>query len=183
MSKYPSLTAGILARKGEAEPTSTPFADQMLTRVGCPAPEIAGLTPMHGHTHVHAEPGLAKHQGLVPPAPKSLDPFGSFGRRVMADTNVSVLPMPALVRDVHPDEEEHAESHCGTCPGPSPEEAGKTYHVNLRLKRMRFVKLKLSAALLRRPVQEIVAEALDNWFDTLPGDVLGDCACLRARGD
>lgn len=94
-------------------------------------------------------------------------------------------------RAVHPalsvvpvlDDEEHADAHCVACPGPSPEEAGKTYHVNLRLKRKRFVKLKLSAALLRRPVQEIVAEALDNWFETLPGDVLGDCACLKARGD
>ncbi len=184
MSKYASLTAGILARKGEAEPTATPFADQMLTRVGCPAPEISGLTPMHGHTHVHAEHGLAKQQGLKPPPPKPLDPFGSFGRRVTSDTNVSVLPMPASVRDVSHDEEEHVvDSHCGTCPGPSLEEAGKTYHVNLRLKRMRFVKLKLSAALLRRPVQDIVAEALDHWFETLPSDVLGDCACLKARCD
>jgi hypothetical protein len=55
--------------------------------------------------------------------------------------------------------------------------------VNLRLKRMRFVKLKLSAALLRRPVQDIVAEALDQWFDTLPTDVLGECACLKAKCD
>jgi hypothetical protein len=95
MSKYASLTAGILARKGEAEPTSTPFADQMLTRVGCPAPEIAGLTPMHGHTHVHAEPGPAKHQGLAPRR-QSRSTRSDRLAVVMADTNVSVLPMPGL---------------------------------------------------------------------------------------
>jgi hypothetical protein len=182
MSKYASLTAGILARKGEAEPTATPFADQLLTRVGCPSPDIGGLTPMIGHLHLHAESGPAKQQGLKPPAPKALDgnvsPFGSIGRRQAPEEWVSVSPAaPLLV------EEEQSDSNCTACPGPSPEEAGKTYHVNLRLKRMRFVKLKLSAALLRRPVQEIVAEALDAWFETLPADVLGDCACLKARGD
>lgn len=181
MTKYAPLTSGILARKGEAEPTATPFADQLLTRVGCPAPEIAGLTPMHGHTYTHAEGGTAKHQGFKPP-PKPFDPaFGSFGRRVMTDTKVSILPTSA--REVCSEEEEHADRHCGTCPGPTADDAGKTYHVNLRLKRMRFVKLKLSAALLRRPVQEIVAEALDDWFEQLPADVLGDCACLKARCD
>lgn len=186
MTKYATLTSGILARKGEAEPTSTPFADQLLTRVGCPAPEIEGLTPMNGHTHVHTESVRPKAQGFKPPPMvRSLDPdtavFGSFGRRAMPDTKVHATPV--LVPAVHDEEEEHADSTCVACPGPTPEEANKTYHVNLRLKRMRFVKLKLSAALLRRPVQDIVAEALDNWFEALPPDVLGDCACLKARCD
>jgi len=191
MSKYASLTAGILARKGEAEPTATPFADQLLTRVGCPAPEIEGLTPMHGYVHAHAESAQPKTQGLKPPPAKPLDPdtavFGSFGRRGAAEVAKSEPPraqaMPALAVVPTHDEDEHSHAQCVACPGPSPEEAGKTYHVNLRLKRMRFVKLKLSAALLRRPVQEIVAEALDHWFETLPPDVLGDCACLKTRCD
>ena len=168
MSKYASLTAGILARKGEAEPTATPFADQLLTRVGAPSPELRGLTAMPGHLHV--EPGFQKQQGLRLPAAKSLVAAESpFGRRPLP-------PPPEPIED-----EEHAESQCAACPGPAPEDAAKSYHVNLRLKRLRFVKLKLSAALLRRPVQEIVAEALDDWFEKLPGDVLGDCACLKAR--
>jgi hypothetical protein len=187
MSKYASLTAGILARKGEAEPTATPFADQLLTRVGCPAPEIEGLTPMHGHVHVHAESAHSKLQGLKPPPAKALDPmaaFGSFGRSNAGDagkceTRSQSSPALAVVAS----HEDDADAHCVACPGPSPEDAGKTYHVNLRLKRMRFIKLKLSAALLRRPVQDVVAEALDQWFDALPPDVLGDCMCLKARGD
>lgn len=195
MSKFASLTAGLLARKGEAEPTATPFADQLLTRVGAPAPDLRALTPMHAAqpVHAHVEEAPAKPQGLKPPpAPKSLDPaaspFGTFGRRhgperkpEPAKAESAKLP-PLTVVTPH-DEEEHADSHCASCPGPSPEEATKTYHVNLRLKRQRFVKLKLSAALLRRPVQELVAEALDQWFDKLPPDVMGDCACLKARGE
>jgi hypothetical protein len=165
MSKYASLNAGILARKGEAAPAATPLADLQLTRVGAPSPDLRGLTAMPGHQHV--EPGYAKHHGVKPPAPTPID-SAVFGRRPVAP--------PEPVED-----EEQTDNHCSACPGPSPEDAAKTYHVNLRLKRMRFVKLKLSAALLRRPVQDIVAEALDDWFEKLPRDVMGDCACLKAR--
>jgi hypothetical protein len=57
----------------------------------------------------------------------------------------------------------------------------KTFHVNLRLKRKRFVRLKLASALLRRPTQDIVSDALDEWFAKLPPDVLGDCECMRGE--
>lgn len=197
MSKFASLTAGLLARKGEAEPTSTPFADQLLTRVGAPASDIRALTPMHGHVHTHAEPGAPhKEAGLkVHAAPKAAPAdtftsvFGTFGKRAVQeaarqDAEAGKPPFaPALSVVTSHEEEEQTDTHCGSCTGPGADDAGKTYHVNLRLKRLRFVKLKLSAALMRRPVQDIVSEALDQWFDKLPGDVMGDCACLRGRGD
>jgi hypothetical protein len=185
MSKFASLTAGLLARKGEAEPTSTPFAEQLLTRVGAPAADIRALTPMPHPVHVHAEPGVAKQVGFKS-VPKSADPvtsiFGMFGRRT-EEPGREIEPfkptlVPAVAPHVH--EGDSAEG-CPSCTGPSQEELAKTYHVNLRLKRQRFIKLKLSAALLRRPVQDIVADALDDWFDKLPPDVLGDCACMKTR--
>jgi hypothetical protein len=197
MSKFASLTAGLLARKGEAEPTATPFAEQLLTRVGSPASDIRALTPMHSHVHTHVEPGAhPKEEGLklhVPAAQSNeafTSVFGTFGRRAVQEANrhqeaeVVKPPAPPMLTLVPPhEEEEHADNSCAACPGPSPEEAAKTYHVNLRLKRLRFVKLKLSAALMRRPVQEIVSEALDQWFEKLPPEVMGDCACLRGRGE
>lgn len=190
MSKFASLTAGLLARKGEAEPTSTPFADQLLTRVGAPSADIRALTPMHGHVHTHAEPGAAaKEQGFklhtAKPADNFAAVFGTFGKRAAQETarrEAQAAKAPPRPLSVVPDEEPGA-NHCGSCEGFGADDAGKTYHVNLRLKRLRFVKLKLAAALLRRPVQEIVSEALDQWFDKLPSDVMGDCACLNARGD
>ncbi|MDZ4870423.1 MAG: hypothetical protein SGI91_24115 [Alphaproteobacteria bacterium] len=197
MSKFASLTAGLLARKGEAEPTSTPFAEQLLTRVGSPASDIRALTPMHSHVHTHVEPGAyPKEEGLklhttAKPNDAYASVFGTFGRRAVLEAQrhqeaeaVVKPPAPPALTLVPPhEEEEHADNSCAACPGPSPEEAAKTFHVNLRLKRQRFVKLKLSAALLRRPVQEIVSEALDQWFEKLPPDVMGDCACLRGRAD
>ena len=176
--KFASLTAGLLARKGEAEPSATPFAEQLLTRVGAPALDLRPMIPKP-----------------LPPRPQPPN-VSVFGRRAPSEfdhPDVQPLPVPPAPIPLHSpslvqvDDEEihevHHEPRCGSCPGPSPEDAHKTYHVNLRLKRKRFIRLKLTAALLRKPVQEIVAEARDAWFDTVPSEIIGDCACLNARGD
>ncbi|MCE9523228.1 MAG: hypothetical protein K8S25_12455, partial [Alphaproteobacteria bacterium] len=157
MSKFASLTAGLLARKGEAEPIATPFADQLLTRVGMPdeAADVRALTPMpRPHVHTHVEPGIVKKPPPAKPLNDSVTSiFGTFGKRsaqeiarARQDSPLDILraPLPAPV--LAHDEEEHTDSHCGTCPGPSAEDGAKTFHVNLRMKRRRFVKLKLSAA-------------------------------------
>lgn len=187
MSKFASLTAGLLARKGEAEPSSTPFADQLLTRVGAPAVD---MRPMIPNTHINKLAHLehqVEHAPAQPVVP--MRPYTVFARRP-----AQVSPMPAVDDPcdppmamplgptslvLHHDEDDAAHARaCASC-SPTTEDATKTFHVNLRLKRGRFVKLKLSAALLRRPVQDIVGEALDAWFDKLPKDVLGDCACMQ----
>ena len=202
MSKFASLTAGLLARKGEAEPSATPFADQLLTRVGAPAvdmrpmiqnapqrpqpahfsPPVFGRRPVHDHEHPHQQ--LLQDEAGVPPAPAPLATPVELPAPAMVPA-IFPVALPKLVHSVDDDHHEVVanESRCGTCPGPSAEEANKTYHVNLRMKRMRFVRLKLTSALMRKPVQEIVNEALDAWFETVPHDVLGDCACLNARSD
>ncbi|MEQ1864356.1 MAG: hypothetical protein ABL996_06850 [Micropepsaceae bacterium] len=188
MSKFASLTAGLLARKGEAEPVVTPFADQLLTRVGSPdaAADIRTLTPMpHPHIHLHVEPGAVKKPPAVKPLCDAGPVFGAFGKRMAEEIARSRRNSPHPAADgLHAhDDEDPVGGNCGTCVEPIAEESGKTFHVNLRMKRPRFVKLKLSAALLRKPVQDIVAEALDAWFERLPPDVLGDCACMKARAD
>lgn len=174
MSKFASLSAGLLARKGEAEPVVTPFADQLLTRA-----------------HAHIEPGAPVKVPMLKSASDGATPiFGAFGRwsaQEIARDREERLPRigkpPASDGVRGHDDEDPAGAHCGVCADPVADEIGKSYHVNLRMKRPRFVKLKLSSALLRKPVQEIVAEALDAWFDKLPPDVLGDCACMKVRGD
>jgi hypothetical protein len=178
--KFASLTAGLLARKGEAEPSATPFAEQLLTRVGAPAVDLRPMIP--------------NQTALKPPSVVANTPV--FGRRPAHDIDhphqepveMPPAPIPLHSPSLHQavDDETHDVHHevrCGSCTGPSPDDAHKTYHVNLRMKRMRFIRLKLTAALLRKPVQEIVSEALDAWFDTVPTDVLGDCACLHSRAD
>ena len=182
--RFASLTAGLLARKGEAEPAATPFADQLLTRVGMPAQEVR-LSPMPQRQSF----GVRQAAPTILPDVPSLytDPLDDRlpGEHavaaaapppapVLAPPPARVLPWRQSVKLVPQDE-----AACGNCP--SPEDAGKVYHVNLRLKRHRFVRLKLSAALLRKPVQEVVSEALDAWFRNLPDDVKGGCACMAGK--
>jgi hypothetical protein len=167
-ARFASLTAGLLARKGEAEPAATPFADQLLTRVGMPAQEVR-LSPMPRHQgfgHRQAAPTI------LPDVPSVYtDPIDELPPPPVLEPVRRIVPLRLAPQPV--------EEACGNCP--SPEDAGKVYHVNLRLKRARFIRLKLSAALLRKPVQEIVSEALDAWFDKMPDDVKGGCACLAGR--
>jgi hypothetical protein len=216
--RFASLTAGLLARKGEAEPAATPFADQLLTRVGMPAVET-GLAPMRRASSHHLTPIAAAAKFLG-------DGLAAFGKR---DASPAYPPdVPSFFTDPPDDEfppppalipkpELRASSFAGDdgvqfvahakepAPGtrahlravsstdtvcktsgsncPAVDEGSKVYHVNLRLKRARYVRLKLAAALTRRPTQEIVAEALDAWFATMPVDLVGDCACLAGRGD
>jgi hypothetical protein len=176
-SRFASLTAGLLARKGEAEPAATPFADQLLTRVGMPAQEVQ-LSPMRRHNpfgHRQAVPAIPPDvpsfftdppDPELPPPPAIFEPV----RRI-----VQLRPIMAEALQAEPNQPELAPT-CGGCP--SPEDAGKVYHVNLRLKRKRFVRLKLTAALSKRPVQDIVSEALDAWFAQLPQELKEGCPCM-----
>jgi hypothetical protein len=174
-SRFASLTAGLLARKGEAEPAATPFADQLLTRVGMPAQEVQ-LSPMPRHAGFglrRAAPAIPPDvpsfftdppEPELPPPPAIFEPV----RRI-----VQLRPH---VQDAPQTGPEPAATGCAACP--SPEDAGKVYHVNLRLKRKRFVRLKLTAALTKKPVQEIVSEALDAWFAQMPEELKEGCPCM-----
>ena len=168
MTRFASLTAGLLARKGEAEPASTPFADQLFTRVGASGPDMNAQA-------VQRQEAFA----VKPAAPRQAFRFLPPVIAEVAEPPPFIVPPPPPVSPV----EDLAEQRCAPCAAPPGEDTSKTFHVNLRLKRPRFVKLKLSAALLRRPAQDIVSEALDQWFEKLPHDVLGDCACMRGGSD
>jgi len=161
MNKFASLTSGLLARKGTAEPAATTYADELLKRVDATGPDFR----TYGYSGSSA-----------------------FGRRPAASESSLFLdrPEPVPVEAPVPPQTRPLSSGCHD--GASWDTAhgcladpDKTFHVNLRLKRKRFVRLKLAAALLRRPTQDIVSEALDEWFAKLPPDVLGDCECMRGE--
>jgi len=71
-TKFASLTAGLLARKGEAEPSATPFADQLLTRVGGPAVDLRPMiqnTPQRPQPSHFGPPVFGRQLTVVPPSP------------------------------------------------------------------------------------------------------------------
>ncbi len=162
MNKFASLTSGLLARKGTAEPAATTYADELLKRVDATGPDFRtygysgssafGRRPTVNESSLFLErPEPVPVEAPVPPPTRALPATGCHDGAA-GDTTHGCLADP-----------------------------DKTFHVNLRLKRKRFVRLKLASALLRRPTQDIVSDALDEWFANLPPDVLGDCECMRGE--
>lgn len=159
MSKFASLTSGLLARKGLAEPAATHHADSLLARVDASGPDFRSQGPFGRRSHPSAN-GLLAQREAMSHVPQAVRPC--------------LAPEPVAAAQA-------AETTAPQCCADGNGDPERLFHVSLRLKRRRFVKLKLSAALLRRPTQDIVGEALDHWFDGLPAGMLGDCPCIRGR--
>jgi len=159
MSKFAPLTSGLLARKGLAEPAATQHSDVLLARVEASGPDFRSQGAFGRRSPVSANGVLIQRE----PTQQSPAAFRSCPASEGAGGAVA---------------EEAAELQA--CPDGS-SDPERLFHVSLRLKRRRFVKLKLSSALLRRATQDIMGEALDLWFERLPPGMLGDCPCIRGR--
>lgn len=210
--KFASLTAGLLARKGEAHPAATTELTDELTRGtyshgheyeehGEPprhqappepmeqqqrivrafeAPECAPRELVH-HTPRRREPVFSEpvfteplHVEPAPPASLLSVSEAVLREHVPSEESVTRTP-PDLSTGAGPRETEN-EKRCPTC---APEtQDDRRFHVSVRLRRGRYLRLKLAAASLHKPSQDIIGEALDAYFAKLGPEVLGDCPCL-----
>lgn len=175
--KFAALTAGLLARKGEAAPASTiASADDLGPIARGFVRQPGGLSPYRPHhSHHHA----------AAPAPVPRQPVTSVADIQMAlEVALKEAPLvPPAAETPAPKPapketagEEAGPKTCEGCPGESSEE--KRFHISVRLRRSRYLKLKLAAATLHKPSQDIIGEALDAYFEKLGEDVLGTCPCV-----
>lgn len=213
--KFASLTAGLLARKGEAHPAATTEFTDELTRGtyshGYASEDDGGEPPRH-----QAPPAPLEQQARIVRAydvpelahrePRRREPI--FSEPVFSEPIVAPAPAASLLtttafsepvlrepvlRDQAPLSERSArgletpaagtrttetesEKSCPTCP-PDPQD-DRRFHVSVRLRRGRYLRLKLAAASLHKPSQDIIGEALDAYFAKLGPEMLGDCPCL-----
>ena len=153
-SKFASLTAGLLARKGEAEPALEPFAHA----------RVAGTSARQmGPGERHA---LDRKSDARAPRP---------AERVSAPDDVARLkPMPRAV-----EEKLFAEN----CPreriATNPKRAAVTFRMSVH----DFLRLKLGSAELERSSQDIIIDAVEAYLDAHDVERLDDCRCLKAAGD
>jgi hypothetical protein len=175
-SRFASLTAGLLARKGEAMPASVDsHADDVMVR------GQSGWTSPWG----------AQAAAPPPPSPPSPPPFVPRARLETAGYTFDATPAAApVVRPVAailppplaalpPLKPEDACGGLPTCGDLNLPDPSKRFHVSVRLRKGLYVRLKLAAAQLHRPSQDIVGDALTAYFATLDPELFGDCACLR----
>lgn len=149
--RFASLTAGLLARKGEAHPASTAtFPEDMLVR------------SRQGWT----SPWKEREQERAP-APPAIEPVPA--------KEIATPPKPSS-----PDEpcvHGHA-CQIAEAPAAAPDPL-KRFHVSVRLKRGHYIRLKLASAQLHKPSQEIIAEALADWYARQDESLFGQCDCLK----
>lgn len=149
--RFASLTAGLLARKGEAHPASTAsFPEDMLVR---------------------SRQGWASPwQERSPPAPQA---------DAQAEKQPDPLPKPQAVTTISEELCVHGQGcQIGDAQAAAPDPQ-KRFHVSVRLKRGHYIRLKLASAQLHRPSQDIIAEALSDWYARQDAALFGDCACLH----
>lgn len=164
--RFASLSSGLLARKGAAHPAMSSHAG------GNPRPlrEQVSFVTVQEPEPPAAPVAVARGFDAAPP------PFPSPSLRtsfVPSEAQFSIAaskPEPAASC--------HSAAGCAiadqTAVDPS-----KRFHVSVRLRQGHFVRLKLASAQLRKPSQDIVADALTAYFRSLDPSLFGDCACSR----
>lgn len=153
-SKFASLTAGLLARKGEAEPALEPFAHARVA--GTSARQMAP-----GERHALDR----KSDGRAPRPAAPVFPPDDIAR---------LKPVPRAV-----EEKQFAEN----CPREKIATSPKRAAVTFRMSVHDFLRLKLGSAELERSSQDIIIDAIEAYLDVHDVERLDDCKCLRIAGD
>ncbi len=170
--RFASLSSGLLARKGAAQPAMTShsggnprFIDEE------PPPPAAPAAPV-------AKPVVTP--AAFPPAAKLARAGFLFES---APPPSSAPPRSEAPRPTLPPRGPEPGGGCGqpaaacAVANASNGDPARRFHVSVRLKQSHFVRLKIASAQLRRPSQDIIGDALTAYFRTLDPNVFGDCAC------
>lgn len=186
-ARFASLTAGLLARKGEAAPALEPFAN---ARMAPGSAREMGRGERHrldrrandgDGRRAAGEAGHAPHWELPrPPAaapPRSLDHRGPHSPHTHEPAaHGSKIREP----DHHGKDNPCTESMAG-CPRKA--QAAKKPAVALRLSTHDYLRLRLAAAELETSAHDIILAALDAYLDEKGVERFDECLCLQKTAD
>ncbi|MFT3809301.1 MAG: hypothetical protein QM698_05235 [Micropepsaceae bacterium] len=195
--RFASLSSGLLARKGAAQPAMAShaggnprfFNDEPVeppAPVEAAAPRAVDILPPSPppaapdrHAGILAQKPEA-NAPLFPPAAKLARAGFSFES---APPPPSATPRPEAFTSPLPPRGTEQGGGCGqpaaacSVANAANGDPARRFHVSVRLKQSHFVRLKIASAQLRKPSQDIIGEALTAYFRTLDPNVFGDCAC------
>ncbi len=165
MSKrqFATLTAGLLARKGEATPAATTYsaAGGIPTRKPVRNGNAARVEMAHAEIMSAQANGKKAPKKPAPPKLSSVVPKSgqsALGKRTSTNCDPSCPPL----------------SLNGGGGGKNHRAA-----VTLRLEPTRYLCLKMAAAKTRRTSQDILTMALDRYLKSISNQELDDCTCLK----
>ncbi|ASP32842.1 hypothetical protein [Labrenzia sp. VG12] len=172
MSRYASLHAGLLARKGEASP-ALPSAFTGASYVDAPAPE-----PREPGERRDATGADLPDRALLLRKAPAIDAAGAATREPAYEP-----AQPAPAAQLLP-----SDAARGCCEGaevtwPADPHAGidRLHRVEARLTAEQKRRLLTVAVQSGHSQQRILSDALDAWLDALSAGDMKDCACLKAR--
>ena len=171
MSKYASLHAGLLARKGEASP-AIPSSFAGASYVDAPSPEPTSAPARPATAQPDAEPRRSLLQRRDIQAPQTPQPL------------LARKPVPPVEPVSPPEPDLEARGCCGAqLELPDDPHAGidRVARAQFRLTPEQKRRLRTVAVQMNWPQQRILSDALDDWLDRLCEGEMSNCACLRAR--
>lgn len=198
--RFASLSSGLLARKGAAQPAmashaggnprffneepleltaAPPPAPPAPPAAPAPTPALAVLSPVPPPAMQAPKPSIQPASGFAPAATLARAGF-SFES---APPPPSATPRPEVFKSPIPPRGTEQGGGCGqpaaacTTANLANADPARRFHVSVRLKQSHFVRLKIASAQLRKPSQDIIGEALTAYFRTLDPGVFGECAC------
>jgi hypothetical protein len=173
--RFASLSSGLLARKGAAIPAMTSHGGssprslrEQVSFVTVQEPEPAAK-PLPSPT-----PAARIFEPSAPPPP----PFPEQRIRTAFVPSEPAFRIAPSKSSSEPAIGCGGEANCAVAEQVALDPA-KRFHVSVRLRQGHFVRLKLASAQLRKPSQDIVADALTAYFRSLDPNLFGDCACSR----
>lgn len=198
--RFASLSSGLLARKGTAQPAMTSHSggNPRFFQEEAPEPPAAAPPP----PPVAAQPVRPVAAPMQPAAPRPAGPpastpvaapreaFAPAARLARAGYAFesappppSAAPRPEVLKPSLPPRGPETGGGCGqpaaacAVANSANGDPARRFHVSVRLKQSHFVRLKIASAQLRKPSQDIIGEALTAYFRKLDPNVFGDCAC------
>ena len=201
--RFASLSSGLLARKGAAQPAMashsggnprmmvredalTPMPRLMQQPESQPLPQPApAREPVFRPVAALAKAGYAFETSPPPFPPQPVaritpPPAGiPIPPAAKATPGPEAVSTPARVQAAPMVMDGCGATGACSIADPAVADPARRFHVSVRLRQGHFVRLKIASAQLRKPSQDIVAEALTDYFRKLDPNLFGDCACSR----
>ena len=173
MSRYASLHAGLLARKGEASPAQ-PSAFAGASYVDAPAPE-----PQDPGERRDATGADLPARTVLLRKPPAIDAVSAPAREPAREPAQATPAAQPILEDA-------AASGCCqgvgvTWPADPHADIDRLHRVEARLTAEQKRRLLTVAVQSGHNQQRILSDALDAWLDALSAGDMQGCACLKAR--
>ena len=170
MSSFASLSAGMLARKGEARPSAEPqLAHVLRTPTYRPAQAIT-----HDPLEFDAGDASADEPDMMAVV-SAAAPLASADAKVKIDEAQSMWPSKKPARSAVEADIWRLDQRLGLPPSPR-----HTERTSVRFTHAQARALKLAALLLDRPQQELIEAGVEGKLEALACTDLASCLCFKA---